>query len=163
MTNIFSKKILCTSMRQVQHGAGLLLACALAACTTSQGPADAPAALQGSAWRLAGYTPATGNPLAEVRPGQIVFTFGSDGRLSAKLDCNRGTGAYTATPDGPSQGSLRMGPLGVTRMMCPESNAVGAALARDIENLASYRLSGDTLVLRGGQGSGTYVWERVAP
>lgn len=162
MKNTLSENVIHVAARTASRAAGCILACALAACATSRGPADAPPALQGSAWQLAGYTPATGHPPVEVQAGQVVFTFGSDGRLSAKLDCNRGAASYTVVPEGPSHGLLQVGPLGVTRMMCPDSNALAATLAHDLENLASYRVSGDKLVLSGGQGTGTYVWARTA-
>lgn len=161
MKKIFSEKVLYAGRRCIRRGAVSLLACTLGACATSPHPADSSIALQGSDWHLAGYTPAAGNPPVEVQRGQVVFTFGSDGRLSAKLDCNRGVGSYTVAPEGPSGGSLHMGPLGVTRMMCPDGSPLGAIVARDIEKISSYRMSGNTLVLS-GQGTGTYVLARAA-
>jgi para-nitrobenzyl esterase len=47
-------------------------------------------------------------------PAKYTLEFGSDGQLSARLDCNRGRGSWKAS--GPR---LELGPLALTRALCP--------------------------------------------
>jgi heat shock protein HslJ len=93
----------------------------------------------------------------------FTMAFGKDGQVAAKLDCNRGTGPWRAEPAaGSSSGSITIGPLATTRMMCPP-DPVGDRLARDVDTLRSYRLQDGRLYLMLPADAGVYVWDRVAP
>jgi para-nitrobenzyl esterase len=48
-------------------------------------------------------------------PSKYTLSFGADGRLSARIDCNRGSAAWTS----PEAGRLQLGPMALTRAMCP--------------------------------------------
>ena len=52
--------------------------------------------------------------------GDAVYSiaFQADGTLHARIDCNRGTATWKSS--GPSM--LELGPLGLTRAMCPEGS-----------------------------------------
>jgi heat shock protein HslJ len=64
----------------------------------------------------AGEVPGRQRP--HLRPddkAKYTIAFGTDGRLSARIDCNRGNGTWKSS--GPPQ--LEFGPLALTRAMCP--------------------------------------------
>lgn len=134
---------------------------ALTACAG----APPPATLDGTAWRLAMFQSnddATGT-LRPANRDSVTIAFGKDGQVAAKLDCNRGTGPWRAEPAaGSSSGSINIGPLATTRMMCPP-DPVGDRLARDVDTLRSYRLQDGRLYLMLPADAGVYVWDRVAP
>ena len=93
----------------------ILTAClALTACAST----PPPAALEGTTWRLAMFQSnddATGT-LRPANGDSFTMAFGKDGKVAAKLDCNRGTGPWRAEPAaGSSSGSITIGPLATTR------------------------------------------------
>lgn len=119
--------------------------------------------LEGTAWRLAKFQ-SNDNVVGTLRPASpesFTIAFGEDGRLAAKLDCNRGTGPWRAEP-GSGGGHVSLGPLATTRMMCPP-DPVGDRLARDIELIRSYHVQNGRLYLTLPADAGTYVFESVAP
>lgn len=71
--------------------------------------------LEGSSWRLVKFEGGDETILTPADPSKYTFTFGSDGELSARIDCNRGIGTWKSSQ--PSH--LEFGPLGLTRAMCP--------------------------------------------
>jgi heat shock protein HslJ len=78
-------------------------------------PRDAPGDLGGTSWRLVKFEGGDGTVLKPDDPAKYTIAFGTDGRLSARIDCNRGTGTWKSSA--PSQ--LELGSLALTRAMCP--------------------------------------------
>lgn len=161
-----------TSMRRhlppSSLASGVAIAFALLAGCASQAPApaaaDAPVQLAGSAWQLVEFSVA-GEGAATLRPqaaDQYALRFGTDGMVAAKLDCNRGSGSWSAEPAGAGGGSLQIGALTSTRMMCPPS-PLNQRLPRDIESVRRYRIVDGRLRMELAAGAGTYTWERVQP
>jgi heat shock protein HslJ len=56
--------------------------------------------------------------LTPAPEAQYTIAFGTDGRFSARIDCNRGAGTWKSS--GPSM--LEFGPLALTRAMCPQGS-----------------------------------------
>lgn len=139
----------------------ILTAClALTACAG----APPPATLDGTTWRLAMFQSnddATGT-LRPANADSFTLAFGKDGQVAAKFDCNRGTGPWRAEPAVGSGGSILIGPLATTRMMCPH-DPVGDRLARDVDTVRSYLLQDGRLYLMLPVDVGVYVWDRVTP
>jgi para-nitrobenzyl esterase len=57
---------------------------------------------------------------ATIRPDaddgtKYTIEFGADGRLNARIDCNRGRGTWTSS----GSNQLQFGPLALTRATCP--------------------------------------------
>ncbi|SHN05960.1 META domain-containing protein [Duganella sacchari] len=96
-----------------------------------------------------------------MRPDQYRLSFQADGRLVAQVDCNRGSGTWQATPAG-SSGALRLGPIALTRMMCP-TDPLAQRLPQDLDALHSYRIVNGRLQLELAGNAGTYIWTRVQP
>ena len=55
-----------------------------------------------------------GKALAPDDRSKYTLAFNADGRVAARLDCNRGSGSWKSA--GPGQ--LELGPMAVTRAMC---------------------------------------------
>jgi para-nitrobenzyl esterase len=75
----------------------------------------ADAGLGGTSWRLVKFQGSDGVTLTPDDKAKYTIAFGTDGRLSARLDCNRGSGTWKSS--GPPR--LKFGPLALTRAMCP--------------------------------------------
>jgi heat shock protein HslJ len=78
----------------------------------------APAGLGGTSWRLVKFQGGDGLTLRPDDKAKYTIAFGTDGRLSARIDCNRGRGTWQSS--GPPQ--LEFGPLGLTRAKCPSGS-----------------------------------------
>ena len=76
---------------------------------------DAPADLGGTSWRLVRFQGGDGLTLTPDDKAKYTIVFGTDGRLNARIDCNRGSGTWKSS--GPPQ--LEFGPLALTRAKCP--------------------------------------------
>ena len=145
-----------------------LLLLAVGACTQVQQSQQNPQVQQagnlaGTTWRLAQVAPP--GSAAALRPDDLqryTLHFDTDGRLSARLDCNRGSGPWQATPTDAQAGSLRIGPIATTRAICPP-DAIGANLTRDLEAITAYRLQDGRLYTSLQDGATTYAWEAIAP
>lgn len=150
--------------------AGLTVVSALcgllaAACSGHQaGPAAARATpsanLPGTAWRLVEFR-SSDDSIGIVKPDNpaaYTMALEADGRVALRLNCNRGAGAWSATATGPDGGSIRFGPLAVTKAFCPPPS-LDMQIARDAEYIRSYVLRDDRLYLNLMADGGTYVWE----
>jgi len=147
----------------------LSVSLALGACSST--PASSPAAtessvpsLEGTSWRLASFMSNDDGSKA-LRPGTpdgFTLSFGKDGRLAVKLDCNRGNGPWQAVATNATGGTLSLGPVATTRAMCPP-DAVGTRLAQDLPALRTWRLQDNRLYISLPADAGAYVWERITP
>ena len=101
------------------------------------------------AWQLVSVT-ATGQAAVSVgEPERFTAEFGAEGRVSLRADCNRCTGAYTATTS-----ALTVGPMACTRAYCSSApldttftTLVGGATTWTAEK-SSLELRGDSGLLR---------------
>ena len=147
----------------------LSVSLALGACSST--PASSPAAtessvpsLEGTSWRLASFMSNDDGSKA-LRPGRpdgFTLSFGKDGRLAVKLDCNRGNGPWQAVATNATGGTLSLGPVATTRALCPP-DAVGTRLAQDLPALRTWRLQDNRLYISLPADAGAYVWERITP
>lgn len=144
-------------MKSVWNGARFSMAFLLAFVCGSWAqspPRNSDTGLGGTAWQLVGFQGGDGKTLAPVDKTRFTLTFDASGRVSARMDCNRGTGTWK------SQGSneLRFGPLALTRAMCPP-DPVGDRLPRDLDQVRSYTIRNGHLFLSLMADSGNYEWE----
>lgn len=124
------------------------------------GSAGAPDPLTGTSWQLVGIesmAPAE-SPSTEIGdPAAYTVSFGEDGRAVFQVDCNRGNSTWQSEPSAPDSGSLRFGPIALTRMFCPQPSSdtqVAAALGR----VRGYLLSDGRLHLSLEADSGIMHW-----
>jgi heat shock protein HslJ len=141
-------------------GAALLLAgCAAGTSPPGSPPGSPPQALSGTAWQLVSYEtmPAGGNAIRPSRPDQFQLQFEVDGRLVARLDCNRGSGTWRS----PASGALQLGAMASTKMMCPP-DPLNMKLPADMASVRRYRTDGDRLFLYLQGDTGMYTWQRTS-
>ena len=123
-----------------------------------------PATLVGTQWRLVEYQ--SMDDISAQPPDSIRYTLdlGADGRVAMQLNCNRGTGTWSAEagpgvesePEAES-GTITFGPMGVTRALCPQPS-MDEQIARDMDFVRGYYLRGDTLSLSLMADGGLYRW-----
>ncbi len=90
--------------------------------------------------------------------GVYTVLFDANGQASFKLDCNRGSTRWSATPsaDG-SGGELTLGPLAMTRAMCPPGS-LDTRIARDMGFVRGYRMAGGELAMNLMADGAIYRW-----
>jgi heat shock protein HslJ len=142
-------------MQTVFRRAFLLGLMFVAACSTQSRQSQA--SLSGSSWSLVAYRAVSGAETLPERDDQYQLHFHPDGRLSAQIDCNRGSGSWQTTDQ---QAGLRLGPLALTKMMCPPA-ALTMQLPAAIETIQSYRILEGQLQLQAAGDAGSYLWRRT--
>jgi para-nitrobenzyl esterase len=89
-------------------------------------------------------------------PAKYTIAFGTDGGVSARIDCNRGRGSWKSS--GPNQ--LHLGPLALTRAMCPPGS-LHDRIVKDWELVRSYTLKDSHLFLALMADGGIYQFEPI--
>ncbi len=113
--------------------------------------------LAGTSWQLVRFQGSDGLVLTPDDRSKYTITFGADARVSARIDCNRGSGTWTSA--GPSQ--LQFGPLALTRAMCPPGS-LHDRIVKDWGYVRSYVLKNGHLFLSLMADGGIYEL-RAAP
>jgi uncharacterized lipoprotein YbaY len=73
------------------------------------------AGLTGTSWQLVKFEGGDDTTLTPDDGTKYTIEFGADGRLNARIDCNRGRGTWTSS----GSNQLQFGPLALTRATCP--------------------------------------------
>ena len=149
------------------------VASSLAACKTAESPAvssagDAalPAAtigggLENTRWNLIEIQ-SSDKAIGAKRPAQptqYTMMLGADGKVAMKLDCNHGMGGWKAEATGSAHGKITFTPLATTRALCPQGS-LDTQIARNMENVRSYTIGGNRLLLSTAVEGDNYVWEK---
>jgi heat shock protein HslJ len=102
-------------------------------------------------WEMVSFTESQRAPVTIPDPWRYTVQFLPEGRLLARLDCNQGSGGYTA-----AAGVLTLTPLAVTAAMCPPDSA-DTTFQRLLTQATSYRFDPEVgaLLLRGGEWGGS--------
>jgi heat shock protein HslJ len=137
---------------------GPFLAATLCGCANL---APAQTTLAGTTWRLVAIQSmddAQGSLLPDD-PSRYTVTFGAEGRAAFRLDCNRGTASWTASPSAAdaTSGQLIFGALAGTRAMCPPGS-LDQKLTRQLPQVRSYLLKDGRLHLSLLADGGTLSW-----
>ena len=112
------------------------------------------AGLEGTSWQLIRFEGGDGRVLVAKDRKQYTLAFTAEGKVSARIACNRGHGTWTSdTP-----GSLALGPLALTRMACPPDSMV-TRLTRDWKHVRSYVRKEGRLYLSLMADGGIYEFE----
>jgi len=74
-----------------------------------------PVGLSGTSWQLVEFRGGDDSRLTPDERAKYTIEFGEGGRVSVRIDCNRGGGTWTS--GGPNH--LQFGPLALTRAACP--------------------------------------------
>jgi heat shock protein HslJ len=114
--------------------------------------------LTGTAWRLLQFQGGDDTTLKPDDPSKYTIAFERDGRLVARLDCNRGRGTWTST----RPGQLELGPLASTRAMCLPGS-LHDQLARQWSAVRTYLVRDGHLFLSLMADGGIYEFEPHEP
>jgi heat shock protein HslJ/membrane-bound inhibitor of C-type lysozyme len=117
-------------------------------------PHNSPAGLTGTSWQLVKFQGSNDTTLTPDDKAKYTIAFGSDGGVSARIDCNRGRGTWRSS--GPNQ--LQFGPLALTRAMCPPGS-LHDRIAKDWEYVRSYTMREGQLFLSLMADGGIYEFE----
>lgn len=92
-------------------------------------------------------------------PSRYTVSFGEDGQVAFRLDCNRGHGGFETKADAADAGQLKFGPIAATRARCPPPS-VGELVARDMGYVRSYLMRDGQLHMSLMADGGIYTWRR---
>src|SRR6516225_6514718 len=121
-------------------------------------PQKAAGNLGGTSWQLEKFKGGDDSTLTPADPDKYTIVFGSDGRVSIRIDCNRGHGTWKSP--GPNQ--LEFGPLALTRAMCPPA-PLNDRIAKDWQYMRSYIFKNGHLFLSLIADGGTYEFGPSKP
>lgn len=137
-----------------------VLALVLATLLAAHAPitsADAAFSLGGTSWQLVKFeSGGDDTTLTPANKTQYTIAFDPDGKVSVRIDCNRGRGVWRS--DGPGQ--LHFGALALTRAMCPAA-PLSTRMPEDWESVQAYALKEGHLFLSLTADAGTYEFEPV--
>ncbi len=107
-------------MRDVTHGWWRPVSIVLLIATVGIGAVQRPAKsgaldLGGTSWQLVKFASSDGKALVPDDRTKYTIGFAADGSLAARIDCNRGRGTWKS----PAPNQLQLGPLALTRAVCP--------------------------------------------
>ena len=117
-------------------------------------PQQAPDTLVGPTWQLVKFRGGDGKVMIPGDDTKYNLVFSQDGRVTARIDCNRGTGSYKTT--GTSQ--IEFGPMAITRAMCPPGS-MHDHVVKQLPYLRSYVIKGGHLYLSLMADGGTFEFE----
>ena len=146
-------------MKNTWVGPSLLAALLLAFDSSAHGqtpPQNRVTDLAGTSWQLVKFQGSDDTMLTPDDKAKYTITFGTDGRVNARIDCNRGNGTWKSS--GPNQ--LQFGPLALTRMMCPPGS-LHDRIAKHWEFVRSYVIKDGHLFLSLMADGGIYEFEPI--
>src|SRR5262245_25414454 len=120
------------------------------------GHAQTPDALAGTAWQLVKFQGSDDKTLTPDDKSTYTIEFGTDGAVSARVDCNRGRATWKSS----APGQLQFGPLALTRMMCPPGSLYDR-FAKDWLLVRSYVVRNGHLFLSLMADGGIYEYEPI--
>ena len=141
---------------RILAGVGLLAAIA---CSRADQPragleSDTPGSLVGTSWQLVTFEGGDGTILTPDEPAKYLIHFVSDTSVGVRIDCNRGSGSWRATP--PS--GIEFGAMAMTRMACPPGSMHDQIL-RQLPYVRSYIIKDGHLFLSLMADGGIYEFE----
>ena len=89
--------------------------------------------LSGTSWRLVQFQSSDDTTLTPDDRSKYTLAFGAENRISARVDCNRGSGMWKTS----AGNQLAIGPLALTRAACPPG-PLQDRFARDLGFVRSY-------------------------
>ncbi len=122
-------------------------------------PAPSPSTgLAGTSWQLVRFEGSDDRTLTPDDRSKYTIEFAAGGRLSARIDCNRGSGTWTSA--GPSQ--VEFGPMALTRAQCLNPS-LHDHIVRQWANIRSYVLKDGHLFLALKADGGIFEFEPITP
>jgi para-nitrobenzyl esterase len=119
----------------------------VAACASTVGLGD-------TSWQLVKFQGGDGAVLVPDDKSRYTFTFGADGVVIARIDCNRARGGWKSE----SPGRVQFGPMAITRAACPPGS-MHDQIVRQLPHVRSYVIRDGRLFLSLMADGGTYELE----
>ena len=110
--------------------------------------------LAGTSWQLVRFEGGDGTTLYPDVRSKYTISFGTDGRFSARIDCNRANGTWSTA----GSNQLTFGPLAVTRILCPPGSLYNQ-MVRQWPYVRSYVMRNGHLFLSLTADGGIYEFE----
>jgi para-nitrobenzyl esterase len=140
-------------MLRLSRELGLATVLLLVACASApQGPPP----LSGTSWQLVKFQGGDGKILTPDNQAHYTLSFGSNGALTARIDCNRGRGSWTS----PAPGQVRLSLLALTRAMCPPGS-LHDWMVKQLSYARSYVVKDGNLYLSLMADGGIYEFEPI--
>jgi para-nitrobenzyl esterase len=116
-----------------------------------------PATLPGTRWRLVRIQSSDDTEAVPAEPSRYTLEFGAHGMLAGQADCNGLTGRWTASGD-----AIRLGPLAVTRAMCPPGS-LSDRYVGSLQSVVTWMLVDGRLTMALKTDAGILHFERASP
>jgi heat shock protein HslJ len=113
--------------------------------------------LEGTSWRLVRFQGGDGTTLTPDDRAKYTIAFEPGGRLTARIDCNRGRGTWKSA--GPN--ALTLSPLALTRARCP-AGSLHDHIVKQWPYVRSYVIKDRRLHLSLMADGGIYEFEPIA-
>ena len=110
--------------------------------------------LAGTSWKLVRLQAGDETTLVPADGSKYTITFRSDGRVVARVDCNRGSSTWKSG----GANELRFGSWSMTRAKCPPGS-LHDRIVTEGANVRSYYIKEGHLFLSGMSGGGSYELE----
>ena len=113
--------------------------------------------LTGTSWQLVKFQGSDDTTLTPDDRTKYTMAFGAGWRLTARIDCNRGSGSWKSS----GLNQLQFGPLALTRAMCPPGS-LHDHIVKQLPNIRSYVIKDGHLFVSLMADGGIYEFEPVA-
>jgi heat shock protein HslJ len=113
--------------------------------------------LAGTSWQLVKFQGSDDTTLTPDDRAKYIIEFAADGRLAARIDCNRGRGTWKSS----RANQIAFGPLALTRAKCPPGS-LHDQIVKQWGNIRSYVIRDGHLFLALMADGGIYEFEPVA-
>jgi para-nitrobenzyl esterase len=110
--------------------------------------------LAGTSWKLVKLQAGDETTLVPSDGSKYTVTFGRDGRVTARVDCNRGSSTWKS----PRANELQFGSWSMTRAKCPPGSLY-ERIVTEGANVRSYSIKDGHLFLSGMSAGGWYELE----
>lgn len=116
------------------------------------------ATLEGTAWRLVKFHAADGSTVTPDDPAKYTVRFEIGARLTVRVDCNRGSGAFKSV----RTNQLQFGALALTRVKCPQGSLYDL-FVKHWTSVRAYTVKDSHLWLSLRGSRGAYEFEPIEP
>jgi uncharacterized protein/heat shock protein HslJ len=143
-------------MEPIMHRCRAALGVLLLFSLGTRSPLDAQTAgdLAGTSWQLVRVQYMDDTIVTPDDRSKYTAAFGTDGRVSMRVDCNRGSGSWKSS----EPGQLQFGPLALTRAICPPGS-LHDRFVKDMTFVRSYVRKDGHLFLSLMADGGIYEFE----
>jgi para-nitrobenzyl esterase len=139
-------------------GAAMVLAAGTTNSELTFAGGQNPSGLAGTSWKLIKLQTGDESTLVPSDGSKYTITFGSDGRVTARVDCNRASSTWKS----PRANQLQFGSWSRTEAKCPPGS-LHDRIVTEGAAVRSYQIKDGHLFLSGMSAGGYYELEPLTP